>query len=364
MFESFEVHSSLRDYSVRVGANLLDSHLLQHPDALILSDARIAVAWPALGDRRVIAIEADESKKNLSTVADVIERMREFGANRQTVMIAVGGGIVQDIATFVASSYMRGIRWTYMPTTLLGMVDSCLGGKSSINVGQFKNIAGNYYPPWEIVIDTEFCRTLPQTQRIAGLCEAAKICFADRDAAFDRYLALLTDVGALDRDATLPALVSLSLSTKKKFIEQDEFDQGIRLLLNFGHTFGHAIEAASSFAVSHGVAVGIGTLAALQLSESLGICDGTPTRVGQLKQHMLSLLRSVPRLEAELAKLSPSDALTRFKADKKHRQDAYAAILVDADGQLERRFLPINPRIEAQVENAFEYATKVLHEVQ
>lgn len=364
MSESFEVHSSLRDYSVRVGTNLLDCHLRQHPDALILSDARIAAAWPSVSGRHVITIEADESKKNLATVADVIERMRELGANRQTVMIAVGGGIVQDIATFVASSYMRGIRWAYMPTTLLGMVDSCLGGKSSINVGQFKNIAGNYYPPWEIIIDTEFCRTLPQTQRIAGLCEAAKICFADRDEVFDRYLALLSDVGALDRDATLPALVSLSLSTKKKFVEQDEFDQGIRLLLNFGHTFGHAIEATSGFAVNHGVAVGIGILAALQLSESLGICDGTPPRVGQLKQHMLSLLRSVPGLESELAKLSPSDALTRFKADKKHSQDAYALILVDAGGQLERRLLPIKPQIEAHIKNAFEYATKVLDEIQ
>ena len=362
MSVSFDVHSSLRDYTVRVGHGTLQQLLAQQPGAFVLHDARLT--QPQLRGARAIAIEADEAKKTLATVAEVIERLRELGANRQSSLVAVGGGIVQDVATFVASSYMRGIHWVYLPTTLLGMVDSCLGGKSSINVGRFKNIAGNYFPPWEIVVDTAFCDTLPATQRIAGLCEAAKICFAARGDAFARYLELVPAASALDDAQRLGAVIELSLRTKKAFVEEDEFDRGVRLLLNFGHTFGHALEAASGFAISHGVAVGVGTLAALELSRRIGLFAAEPPRAAQLARHMRMLLREVPQLPASLAALDVDAALGAFRVDKKHRDDAYAAILVDADGQLERRLLPRTAATEAQLEAVFSDTRGLIDEIQ
>lgn len=363
MSESFEIRSSQRDYRVRIGSDLLDGVLSGSTD-VILCDAAIRNLWPQVDGPRTLCIPAEESEKNLETCAGVIAGMREAGANRQTRMVAVGGGVIQDVATFVASVYMRGIEWIYLPTTLLGMVDSCIGGKSSINVGQFKNIAGNFYPPREILVDTRFCRTLQTVQKAAGLCEAAKICFADRGAAFDDYLRLAQPPELFERAELLAGVISLSLRTKKRFVEEDEFDQGARLLLNFGHTFGHALEGATGFSISHGVAVGVGMIAALDLSRQTGFTDGRAPRIAQLVQHIRALLRPVPRLSAQLAGMSALEALRCFKADKKHRKDAYAAILVDRDGHLERRFLPINGDTESRILAAFESVRRGFDEVQ
>ena len=353
MSELFEIRSSLGNYGIRIGAGLADTIYCRNDDFLIVSDAGLVRHWPQLAHPRNISIPAEEEAKTLDTVAKVIEQMRHLGANRQTRMVAIGGGIVQDIATFCASTYMRGIEWSYYPTTLLGMVDSCIGGKSSINVGQYKNIAGNYCPPQEIVIDTDFCRSLPLTQKIAGLCEATKICFAQCDTAFDAYLDLARSPDPLHPDM-LGQIISLSLRTKKEFVEEDEFDQGVRLLLNFGHTFGHALEGASRFGISHGVAVGLGILTALQLSRDMGLTDGCAPRVVALAEHIKWLLRQIPSLASTLASVSATDALTKFKSDKKHRKAEYAAILVNQDGYLVRSSIPISPESEARIIHAFE----------
>ncbi|OIQ85896.1 2-deoxy-scyllo-inosose synthase [mine drainage metagenome] len=362
MSESFEIHSSLQNYGIRIGTELIESIFAGDDDFVILSDAGLVRHWPQLVHPRNISIVAEEEAKTLDTVAQVIEKMRNLGANRQSRMIAIGGGIVQDIATFCASSYMRGIKWVYFPTTLLGMVDSCVGGKSSINVGQYKNIVGNYYPPREIIIDTNFCRSLPLTQKVAGQCEAAKICFAHRGDAFDRYLALASAPDLFD-EAVLGKVISLSLRTKKEFIEEDEFDQGVRLLLNFGHTFGHAIEGASHFAISHGVAVGLGILAALHFSVETGTAKERSPRAAALADHMKWLLRQVPNLAEDVAALSPADALFRFKSDKKHRKDQYAMILVDDEGYLVHRLIPIGADSELRIIRAFEAMKKEYDEV-
>jgi 3-dehydroquinate synthase len=353
MSESFEIRSSLKSYRIRIGTGLFRLTDAQSDDLFVVSDAGLAQYWPQLTHPRNIGIEAVESAKTLDTVARVIEQMRRLGAQRQSRMIAVGGGIVQDVATFCAACYMRGIDWSYYPTTLLGMVDSCIGGKSSINVGAYKNIAGNYYPPDEIVIDTDFCRTLPRTEQIAGLCEAAKICFAHRDDSFERYLGL-TEPQQFLQKGQFGEVIALSLRTKKHFIEADEFDQGERLLLNFGHTFGHAIEGASGYAITHGVAVGLGMLAALHMSKSLGLFDTQPARAQALAQHVEQLLRHVAGLSEAVLTISPAAALDKFKSDKKHRKTQYAVVLVDGGGYLVRHFIPVDPNSEALIMAAFE----------
>lgn len=365
MSESFEIHSSIRDYTVESGPGSLERHLDAHPDSLLLCDQRLLGHWAVLAAwPQCIAVQADEERKNLSTVAEIVESMRRAGANRQSSLLAVGGGVVQDLATFAASVYMRGIEWTYCPTTLLGMVDSCVGGKSSINVGEYKNIAGNYYPPARILIDPVFCRTLPETQRVAGLCEAAKICFASDDAVFQQYLQLVAERDLFADEPRLSRLVSLSLRAKKRFIEEDEFDHGIRLLLNFGHTFGHALEGASGFALSHGVAVGVGVLAAIDFSRRIGLADGTAPRTRAFIAHIRALLARVPQLRDILLAVDPAEALRRFQSDKKHQRGQYAVILVDPQGMLQRRMVEASAATDAQIVESFSAVKDLIDEVQ
>jgi 3-dehydroquinate synthase len=357
----FEINSSIKSYQVEILANRLHQGLARPDQSFVLIDEYLIELYPYISTENDIEIPANEESKTLDTVGSVIENLRTLGAGRDSHLVAIGGGVIQDVATFSASTYMRGIPWTYYPTTLLGMVDSCVGGKSSINVGQYKNIAGNFYPPEKIIIHTDFCNTLPASEVIAGLCEAVKICFADTNTAFDQYLTLAEAADSINQDV-LAEIIELTLRTKKKFFEEDEFDQGIRLLLNFGHTFGHAIEAASHFAITHGVAVGIGMLVAIDISEKINPESTKNTRVLALSNYVRNLLNGVANLSEHIAELSSEVAFNKFKSDKKHRQHEYAVIIPNAKGYLHRKFIPVNDYSDNLVKNSFE-SIKALYEV-
>ena len=277
-----------------------------------------------------ITLVSSETVKSLDAMPAVITEMRRRGANRQTALVAIGGGIVQDVAAFVASVFMRGIAWKYVPTTVLAMADSCIGGKSSINVGPYKNLVGTFHPPQEILIDPALIDTLTPEQRSAGLIEAGKICYCRSAEAFADYLALKPGP-EMTGDRIEPVLIA-SLLAKKWFIETDEFDQAERLLLNFGHTFGHAIEGATHFRIAHGVAVAVGILCALQFRRAAGAAE--VERVDRLEAHMRQLLRASPNLGAQLEQLSIADVVERFQADKKHTTTHYTLILPAADGEI------------------------------
>lgn len=353
MSESFKVVASTGAYGVRVGAGLVSPDQMSMSSACQIIDENVAQLWPAMLMSNAIRVVATEDLKTLETVGVIIARMREAGMSRASHLYAYGGGIIQDLATFAASCYQRGIAWSYCPTTLLGMVDSCIGGKSSINVAGYKNIAGNFYPPREILVDVTFCRTLESVEKIAGLCEAVKICFAAQGDAFSRYLSLFAGPAFLSEQQLLE-VVALSLTTKKAFIEEDEFDRGVRLLLNFGHTFGHAIEAATQFAITHGVAVGVGMLAEIELSRQLGRCSAKQPRVEALEQHVRFLLGKVPGLNEQLGRLSLPAAIKSFKSDKKHSASGYSVILAGVDGNLEKVSLPISGESDVRVAQIFE----------
>lgn len=338
MPEPFEIHSSTGAYRVTVGTNIAVQILLKHSDTIILIDSRLVDVLPP-SITKIIAIEATEENKSLSQIAPVISQLRTFGAHRCSHLIAVGGGIIQDIATFVASIYMRGIPWSYCPTTLLGMVDSCIGGKSSINVGDFKNLVGNFYPPKEIVIDTNFLKTLNTEAVVAGLCEAAKISYARAESVFDNYLGDIAQGGVSIECAESIALQSLR--AKQWFIETDEFDQKERLLLNFGHTFGHALETATDFRIQHGIAVGVGMLVAEAYAKQHGLLmPAGVDRVEVLSKHIVTLLQHINTLSSELAKLDLNKVIHAFDSDKKHLGTAYRVVLPVSEGNLELVSLP------------------------
>lgn len=346
---SFEVMARSGAYQVEVGLDAFSRLIAARPQDIVLCDSYCSEKLAGHAGS-VIAIEATEEAKSLERMAPVIECLREAGGNRHSSVLAVGGGVIQDIATFCASVYMRGVEWRYAPTTLLGMVDSCIGGKSAINVGKYKNIVGNFYPPKSVIVDPGFTDTLSVEQRVAGLCEAAKICFAGGPDVFGRYMALGGEP-AMPLEP-LVELIALSLATKKAIIERDEFDQNERLLLNFGHTFGHAIEGASDFAISHGVAVGLGILAAIHFSAEAGRQGCAPV-VARLADYLTGLLAHVPGLSRRCTALVPEDCLQRFLADKKHKASSMALVVPDASGSLVLRELPRTDVNLRQVRDTF-----------
>jgi 3-dehydroquinate synthase len=355
MLEVFDIKSSEASYEVQIGSGQLTEDAYKESLDFILLDENVRKLWPKVVTRDPILILATESNKTLITVAQLIEKLRELGANRKSTVIAYGGGIVQDLVTFTASTYMRGISWIYAPTTLLGMVDSCIGGKSSINVGPFKNIAGNYYPPQKILIDIRFCKTLAKLDLLGGLCEASKICFAANDMKLNTYLQHFKKSKDFLTESQLSSIVLLSLLTKKDFIEDDEFDNGSRLLLNFGHTFGHAIEASTQFLIPHGISVGFGMLAEIELAKRMGIFHHTPRRVDQLIKHIYFLLIQAPEMMDRINALDSTLALQGFKSDKKHHNDSYAIILPNAEGFLESTLISASAKIDLTILEVFEW---------
>lgn len=358
----FNIHSKVKSYRVVVGTDIARVQIERSRSILICDDV-LPAHYPWLQREACIRIHAREDLKTLDTVGILVEQLRKHGATRGTRITAAGGGIIQDVTTFAASCYMRGIGWDYVPTTLLGMVDSCIGGKSSINVGSYKNIVGNFFPPDVVWVDTRFCSTLSSTQVVEGICEAVKICYASRGDAFERYLALTASGDFLHDQALLANVIGLTLSTKKAFIEEDEFDNGIRLLLNFGHTFGHALEGASGYRISHGIAVGLGMLASFAFSEAQGLIDRSCARASKLCAHLRWLLKQVPGLDAELARIPSDDLLRHFDSDKKHTAERYAVIAYDAQGALIRHLTPRTATTEQALRQAFASMTRELNEI-
>jgi len=351
MSVSFEVKTSDGTYAVDIAFGGLAAALAEPGERVYIADAYLEPVLRQAGIDPIVIV-ADEGAKSLDRMTQLIVEMRDRRATRNTVLVAVGGGVVQDAAAFAASVYMRGLDWIYVPTTLLSMADSCIGGKSSINVGKYKNIVGTIHPPCRVIVDPATAATLTIEQRAAGLCEAVKICLCRGPDALDEYLALAP---AADMpDAALAAVIALSLQHKKWFIEIDEFDKAERLLLNFGHTFGHAVEAASGFRVSHGIAVGLGMLAAFHLGSALGRdYDATPT-TGRFRDHVTTLVGSVDGLADALAGVEVAALMDAFESDKKHSRDSYAVIIVSSDGIVERRMLPRDAASAALIGEAFE----------
>lgn len=333
MSESFEIVSNSGAYSVRLGRGILGEVAAGQIEPIFIADAKLLDRLPA-DAKRVVPVEAEETSKALESMPEFVAQLRRLGANRDTHLVVVGGGTIQDVATFLASIYMRGLSWTYMPSTVLAMDDSCIGGKSSINVLGYKNLVGNFHPPRDIAIDMELVTTLDREMVVGGLFEAAKICFAFGAERFRDYLAL-APVTAQTPAALMP-IVSLSLRTKKWFIEIDEFDQKERLLLNFGHTFGHAIEGATDFGVSHGIAVGVGMLAACRFAEGhSAFSESGRSNVDALCRHVTEMLgiRAAPVVSPPQP-VAMDDLLQKFEYDKKHRTGSYRLVLPQGDGSL------------------------------
>lgn len=206
----------------------------------------------------VVVLESGEHSKSIENVLHIIEELIEINANREFLLVGIGGGVICDLTAFTASIYKRGIPHLLIPTSLLAMVDAALGGKTAINYLDIKNIIGTFKDPNEIIIDVDFLKTLPELHFRNGFAEIIKTALIGEG----NILQLL-----IDESFDIKQLIKLSLEFKQKIVEQDKFDNGIRRILNFGHTFGHSIEM--EFNILHGFAVAYGMIIAINLSPEL-----------------------------------------------------------------------------------------------
>jgi 3-dehydroquinate synthase len=278
-----------RSYSIAIGSHLLDqvdtfASLPKASSALIVSNTAVAplyaqrlhdVLAQKYGRVHLVTLPDGEGFKTWQTLNQIFDVLLEQGCDRKTVLFALGGGVVGDMTGFAAASYMRGVPFVQVPTTLLAQVDSSVGGKTGINHPLGKNMVGAFYQPLLVVCDLDTLKTLPARELSAGLAEVIKY-GPIADLAFLDWIEAHMDQ-LLARDAAaLAHAVQRSCEIKAWVVGQDERESGLRAILNFGHTFGHAIEAGLGYGEwLHGEAVGCGMVMAAELSHRLGLVDQT-----------------------------------------------------------------------------------------
>ena len=338
------IRAESHTYSVIIGQGLI-KELLEVDQPLIVADRRFREMLESQGRFGCIYIDAVESSKTLSTVEEVIISLQKLGARSNSKVVAIGGGIIQDIMTLVASLYMRGIAWIYVPTTLLAMADSCVGGKSSINTKTVKNLIGNIFPPETIYADTDFVSTLSDEDFSAGLAEASKICFCKGADEFQKFLNLPSSKSP----KYLAQMLPLVLNAKKWFVEIDEFDHSERKQLNFGHTFGHALEVGSSYGIAHGLAVASGVKAAM-------IYESKSRVLSKVEEQFMLYADSLvngPKFNWSTDDIDWESYASALNADKKHSETEYVLLLPNAGGGVRMQRIKksqevLNAMIDAQ----------------
>ena len=258
----FTVKSTIHDYEVRFidDAKQTLAQELENGDVIIV-DNKIMYLNPELlkeeyEEHIVIGIDANERQKSYQGLVPIIEKLISCGFRKNHRLIGIGGGITQDVTAFTASIMYRGVEWFFFPTTLLAQGDSCIGSKTSINFGEYKNQVGGFYPPNMIFIDLNFLDSLPEAELQSGLGEMCHYFVVAGEEDFKRYKQEYPM--ALQRKDVLSGLVARSLEIKKSYIEIDEFDRKERQVFNYGHSFGHAIESLTDYGVPHGIAVSFG----------------------------------------------------------------------------------------------------------
>ena len=331
-------------YRIHVGAGLLDDGALlvatlRGRHALIVSDANVAPLYadqveaslrsarPDLRTTRHI-IPAGEAHKTLDNFGAVIDALAALGATRDACVYALGGGVVGDLAGFAAACWMRGIDVVQLPTTLLAMVDSSVGGKTAVDIPQGKNLVGAFHPPCAVIADTATLRTLPPRELRAGLAEVIKY-GAIVDADFLHWLQAHRDGLLAGDDALLAQAIARSCAHKAAITERDPFEHGERALLNFGHTFGHAIEAEQGYAdgLNHGEAVAVGMLLAARLAATLDMASVAEADALRTLLDGFGLPTAIPQ------GLGPEALLARMRLDKKAQASGLRFILWQRAGK-------------------------------
>lgn len=331
-----KVKSRLRDYEVHIGPahdfiKYLDS--LEHKSFVVDENVWRCYAdgiLATLPRSETITFPAQEERKTLEGVQEIYEHLLGRSAKRNLTLITIGGGILQDVTGFVASTLYRGINWIFIPTTLLAQADSCIGSKTSLNYGRYKNLIGSFYPPSTIWIDPSFLRTLKTQDFYSGLGEVVKLHIMTGEQTTQELLGAYESICAMDM-AALQHAIQTSLEIKVDYITDDEFDLGRRNMLNYGHCIGHALESVSNFRIPHGQAVVEGMILANHIAQRRGI-------LSEEKRRFIETRLLAPTLNTKLQSedLQPAAIVEAMSKDKKRTGSGLALIMLTDANEMVR----------------------------
>lgn len=272
--ENLRVKGALRSTEVLIGESIDNlKKYMPEEEVFIISDRQV---YPMLQERLpkfpVFQVYPGDYSKSLRAATSIYRWLQDNYADRSAFLLGVGGGVVSDLTGFVAATYLRGINFGLVSTSLLGQIDASIGGKNAINFDGFKNVVGTIYHPEFILCDHTLLKTLPKEEIQGGLAELIKHAIIADDEMFNRINDHAEEILAINHDILDP-LIAWSIDLKRGFVENDEFEHGDRRKLNFGHTWGHALEAVTG--IHHGFAVSIGMVFAAKFALARGLCDAT-----------------------------------------------------------------------------------------
>ena len=327
-----EIHGSTGDSTILIGESLQDLRkYIPSEKMMIITDADVSrhhlKDFPSC---EVIELGVGEKIKNLDTVRDIYGKLIEIEADRSSFIVGIGGGVVCDIAGFVASTYLRGVRFGFVSTTLLSQVDASVGGKNGVNFGGYKNMVGVFNQPEFVICDINILRTLPEREILCGLAEIVKHAVIGNADLFS-YLEKNHKKAVGLNNEVIEKLVFDSIVIKSSIVNRDEKEKGERRKLNFGHTFGHAIEKVTG--VAHGEAVSAGMIIASALSKKRGVLSSEDE---ERIEDLLKKLKLPTRLQFD-----GEMVLDALRKDKKRKGDKIKFVLLDGIGNAIIEAIPI-----------------------
>lgn len=325
--DSIQISSRLYDYTVTFTDDFMDGWESNGKESVYVVDRNVyqlySRKFEGLRKDRLFFAEAAESNKNMDTVMEVIRFFQKAGVKKNWKVFCFGGGITQDITTMAADLYLRNIEWVFYPTTLLSMCDSCIGGKCGINLGEYKNQIGVFYPPKKIVIDIRFLDTLSEADYINGWGELLKFSLTEQEDFFEKIKREPCYIPC----SHIAEYIRQGLLVKKKVIEEDEFESDQRRILNYGHTFGHALEAYTRHEVPHGK----GVIWGIDVANYIAWKEGLITEEYYLE--IKSLIRRA-FLKEEIIVKEPEVLFEMIKTDKKVKGNTVSMALLEQRSRL------------------------------
>ncbi len=356
-----QVISSPRPYTVSFksgqgAGERLAGEILKHSAPLLLVDRNIFALYlqdqPSISRVPRLELDVNEGIKNIDSVLGIVDFLECNNASRTSMLFAVGGGIIQDLGAFAGYMYKRGIPWTFVPTTLLAQGDSSVGGKTALNHKQTKNLLALFSAPRKIITDTGFLATLPDEDWYSGAGEIFRLCITGGESSLLELERLHSALLQHDLERTTD-LIRTALIVKKAVVEHDEFELDIRRSMNYGHSFGHALEALANYRISHGVGVTIGILVENEISYLRGVLSARERdRLLQLGNRLIS-----PGSWNLFRNLSLDGILDLLKRDKKTEGAVLKLATLTYIGKIEFIDLRMDGQGEAEIKAA---ATSVI----
>lgn len=340
MQKTISIASKLYDYTVTFVDGVAQTLSSFDENTVYVIDKNVYTLYrkefTALPEAHIYLMDPVESKKNMETVMDIISFWKSLSMKKNWKVVCFGGGITQDVTTIASNLFLRNVDWYFFPTTLLAMCDSCIGGKCGINLGEYKNQLGVFYPPKKIFIDANFLGTLSEADHINGWGELLKFSLTDDPSFYE----MLKKEEQFVPCSNIRTYIYKGLDVKKRVIEEDEFESDLRRILNYGHTFGHALEAYTNNEIPHGKGViwGIDVVNYIAWKEGL-ISESYYYDIKQL------IRSAFLREEIEIAR--PDDLFEIIRTDKKATNDTLSFALLDGESHLIVYPLKIDERLKA-----------------